>query len=280
MSERGTPSGGQRPGQESPGPRGAASGPASVQGGFAALARDGGRGALATVVEGEGVGRRLLLGADGTQEGSLGAPELDAAALEAAEELMWAERSELREVAGRRLFVDVTFPAPRLLIFGAVDLAQSLCAVARAVGWRPFVCDPRSRFATRERFPDAEDVVAGWPDEAFARAGGIDRATAIAVLTHDPKLDDAALTIALRSPAAYIGAMGSRRAQEQRRERLLAAGITEEEQARLAAPIGLDLGALTPRETALSVMAEIVALRHGREGGRLAHARGRIHELG
>jgi len=252
----------------------------SLQGRFAALAREGGRGALVTIVEGEGTGSRLLLGADGTQEGTLGDAGLDALAVAAAEERMWAERSELVEAAGRRLFVDVTAPPPRLIIFGAVDLAASLCVVARAVGWRPYVCDPRSRFATRERFPAAEEVVAGWPDEAFARVGGIDRATAICVLTHDPKLDDAALTVALRSPAGYIGAMGSRRAQEKRRERLLAQGITDEELGRLSAPIGLDLGALSPQETALSVIAEIVALRHGRTGGRLIDARGRIHEVG
>ncbi len=253
---------------------------ASPQARFAALARDGGRGALVTVVEGEGLGGRLLLAADGERRGSLGSPALDTAALAIAEELLWAERSELREVEGRKVFVDVVAPSPRLIVFGAVDLAASLCDVARAIGWRPYVCDPRSRFATRARFPNAEEVVDAWPDEAFARVGGIDRATAIAVLTHDPKLDDAALTVALRSPALYVGAMGSRRAQERRRERLLAAGITDEELGRLAAPIGLDLGALSPQETALSVVAEIVALRHGRSGGRLSEARGRIHELG
>ena len=99
------------------------------------------------------------------------------------------------------LFVDVTAPPPRLIIFGAVDYAAALCRLARAAGWRPYVVDPRARFATRERFPDAEDVVAAWPAEAFARIGGIDRATYIAVLTHDPKLDDAALELALRSEA-------------------------------------------------------------------------------
>ena len=114
---------------------------------------------------------------------------------------MWAERSELREVGDVSLFVDVTAPAPRLVVFGAVDYAAALCRLARAAGWRPFVCDPRSQFATRERFPDAEEVIAAWPDEAFARLGGIDRATYVAVLTHDPKLDDAALELALRSEA-------------------------------------------------------------------------------
>ena len=140
--------------------------------------------------------------------------------------------------------------------------------------------DPRARFAQPARFPDAEEVVAAWPEEAFHQLGGIDRATAIAVLTHDPKLDDAALVLALRSDAGYIGAMGSRRAQAKRRERLLAKGIDEAELERVSAPIGLDLGALTAEETALSIMGEIVAMRHGRAGGRLAHTQGRIHEVG
>jgi xanthine dehydrogenase accessory factor len=193
---------------------------------------------------------------------------------------MWEERSELREVDGVALFIDVTSPAPRLVVFGAVDYAAALCRLARAAGWRPIVCDPRSQFATRERFPEAEEVIVAWPEEAFDRIGGIDRATYVAVLTHDPKLDDAALEIALRSETPYIGAMGSRRAQAQRRERLLAAGLDEELLARISAPIGLDLGALTPEETALSIIAEVVAVRHGREGGRLSHAPGRIHEVG
>jgi xanthine dehydrogenase accessory factor len=192
---------------------------------------------------------------------------------------MWAERSELREVEGATLFVDVTAPAPRLVVFGAVDYAAALCRMAQAAGWRPYVVDPRARFATPERFPDAEEVIAAWPDEAFARLGGIDRATFIAVLTHDPKLDDAALEIALRSDAPYVGAMGSRRAQAQRRERLLARGLTDDDLARLAAPIGLDLGALGAEETALSILSEVVAVRNGRDGGRLINAAGRIHDV-
>jgi xanthine dehydrogenase accessory factor len=250
------------------------------QGEFARIAEEDGRAALVSVVAGGEVGAKLLVRADGNTSGGLGDPELDGAALAAAEELMWAERSELREVGDVSLFVDVTAPAPRLVVFGAVDYAAALCRLARAAGWRAFVCDPRSQFATRERFPDAEEVIAAWPDEAFARIGGIDRATYIAVLTHDPKLDDAALSLALGSDAAYVGAMGSRRAQAQRRERLLAAGVEEELLDRVAAPIGLDLGALTPEETALSIMAEVVAVRHGRSGGRLSTAAGRIHEVG
>jgi xanthine dehydrogenase accessory factor len=249
-------------------------------GDFAAIAADDGRAALVTVVEGGDVGAKLLVLADGGTSGGLGDAELDSVAVEAAEELMWAERSELRNVGDVSLFVDVTAPAPRLVIFGAVDYAAALCRLARAAGWRPFVCDPRSQFATPQRFPEAEEVLAEWPERAFARLGGIDRATYIAVLTHDPKLDDAALEIALRSEAPYVGAMGSRRAQAQRRERLLAAGLEEELLGRIAAPIGLDLGAVTPEETALSIMSEVVAVRNGRDGGRLSSAAGRIHEVG
>jgi xanthine dehydrogenase accessory factor len=255
----------------------------SAQSKFARIASEDGRAVLVTVVvgaEAAPIGAKLLVRADGTREGALGDAELERAALEAAEELMWAERSELREVGEAALFVDVTAPAPRLVIFGAVDYAAALSRLARAAGWRPYVCDPRSQFATPERFPEAEAVVVAWPEEAFRRIGGLDRATYVAVLTHDPKLDDAALEVALRSEAPYVGAMGSRRAQARRRERLLAAGLEEELLERLAAPIGLDLGAASPEETALSIMAEVVAVRNAREGGRLSTAEGRIHEVG
>jgi xanthine dehydrogenase accessory factor len=256
----------------------------SAAGRYAAIAREDGRAALVTVVRSPGlpaVGAKLLVTADGAREGTLGAPDFDERAASAAEELIWAERSELLELGALALFVDVTCPAPRLIVFGAVDYAAALCRLARICGWRPYVVDPRAQFATRERFPEAEEVVAAWPDRAFAVLGGIDPATHVVVLTHDPKLDDAALEIALRSSAAYIGAMGSRRAQTQRRERLAAIGITDEELGRLAAPVGLDLGATTSEETALSIMAEVVAVRHGRSGGRLAAAgAARIHEVG
>jgi xanthine dehydrogenase accessory factor len=240
---------------------------------FTDLARDGGRGALVTNLTD---GAKILIAADGARTGSLGDPVLDEEATRLADELMWAERAERRG----DLFVDVTFPPPRLIVCGAVDFAAALCRMAKAAGWRAFVVDPRARFAQPARFPDAEEVVAAWPEEAFTRLGGIDRATAIAVLTHDPKLDDAALVLALRSDAGYIGAMGSRRAQAKRRERLLAKGIEDADLERISAPIGLDLGALTAEETALSIIGEIVAMRHGRSGGRLAHASGRIHEVG
>jgi xanthine dehydrogenase accessory factor len=248
----------------------------SVQGSFAEIAREGGRAASVTAVRGPAAGRRLLVRADGAHEGSLGDPDTDEQALLAGVELIWAERCELRG----DLFVDVVAPAPRVLIFGAVDYSSHLSRIARHVGWRPFVIDPRAQFATRERFPDAVEVVVAWPQEALARLGGIDPATYIAVLTHDPKIDDEVLVAALAASPTYIGAMGSRRAQEKRRERLLAAGVPEGDLARISAPIGLDLGAIGSAEVAVSIMAELLAVRHGRRGGRLSDrgvTAGRIH---
>jgi xanthine dehydrogenase accessory factor len=252
----------------------------SVQGSFAALARRDERGALVTVLDGARKGAKRLVRADGATEGSLGGGrDLDRAADAAAEAAMWAERPEKVELPGDVVvFVDVAFPAPRLLVFGAVPYATALCRLAAATGWRSYVIDPRGRFARPERFPDAHEVIAAWPEEAVERIGGLDRATAIAVLTHDPKLDDAALTLALASDVPYIGAMGSRRTQEKRRARLLELGVSEESLTRISAPIGLDLGGLTAAEVALSIMAEIVALRHGRSGGRLAASKGSIKE--
>jgi len=242
----------------------------SIQEQFAAIAREDGRAALVTAVRGPHLGEKLLVRPDGTTEGTLGDSELDAEAREHAEDLMWKETSEVRG----DLFVDITNPDPRIVIFGAVEYAAHLSAYARVAGWRPFVVDPRARFATPERFPEALGVVAAWPEKAFEQLGPPDRATYFVVLTHDPKLDDAALLIALRSDAPYIGAMGAKRAQADRRERLLAAGVSEEEMARISAPVGLDLGATNARETALSIMAEMAAVRHGREGGPLSKSKG------
>jgi xanthine dehydrogenase accessory factor len=250
--------------------------PDALTAAFVEFERTGGRGALVTAMRGPRAGAKMLVHADGASRGTLGEAELDRLAVAHGEQLMWEERSRLHDDAAG-LFVDVTAPLPRLFVFGAVDYAATLCTAARLVGWRPFVADPRARFAQPARFPDAEAVVAAWPREAFERLGGIDRATAIVVLTHDPKLDDAALRAALHSDAGYIGAMGSRNAQRARRERLLEGGIDEAELQRIAAPVGLDLGALTAGETALSIMAEIVALRRGRSGGRLAGSAHRIH---
>lgn len=242
---------------------------------FEEIARAGGRAAEVTLLEGARPGAKLLIDADGGRFGSLGAPEIDDEAGRIAGELLWSDVSERRGP----LFIDVLYPNPRLILFGAVDIAAHLCTLARDCGWLPYVVDPRARFATPERFPDAEEVITGWPEEAFARLGGIDPATSIVVLTHDPKLDDAALGLALRSPARFIGAMGSRRAQAARRERLLAAGLDDSELERLSAPVGLDLGAVGREETALSILAEVVAARHGRDGGRLAASIGAIHPV-
>jgi xanthine dehydrogenase accessory factor len=238
----------------------------SVQASFAQVAREGGRAALVTAVEGAHAGERMLLLADGEREGGLGSAALEAQAIEAAGELMWSERSERRE----ELFIDVVAPPPRLLIFGAVEYANHLSHLARVNGWRAYVIDPRSQFATVERFPDALEVVVAWPQEAIERLGGIDRATYIAVLTHDPKIDDQVLRAALAAQPAYIGAMGSKRAQAARRERLLEAGIPESELQRISAPIGLDLGAVEAEGVAVSIMAELLAVRHGHAGGRLS----------
>jgi xanthine dehydrogenase accessory factor len=242
----------------------------SAQGSFADVAREDGRAALVTAVSGPHAGERLLVRADGGREGTLGDAALDAQAVAHAEELIWAERSELRG----ELFIDVTAPAPRLLIFGAVEYASHLSHLARVTGWRPYVIDPRAAFATRERFPDAIEVIVAWPERALEQLGGLDRATYVAILTHDPKIDDEVLTLALAADPAYIGAMGSKRAQAARRERLLAAGVDEDDLARVSAPVGLDLGALSPEEVALSIMAEIVAVRYGRDGGRLSRRPG------
>lgn len=255
-------------------------GAASLQARFTERARRGERAAIVTVLDGpHQPGAKLLVGVAGEPDGSLGDADLDATALALAREALWSERSELHEHEGTKLFIDVAAPPPRLVIVGAVDFAAQLSAIAALAGWRAFVVDPRTRFATAERFPAAEQVLAAWPQEAFAQLDPIDRATAIAVLTHDPKLDDAALIAALASPADYIGAMGSRRAQARRRERLIAAGADPAQLERIAAPIGLDFGASTAAETALSIMGEIVAVRHGRSGGRLVHAQGHIHEV-
>jgi xanthine dehydrogenase accessory factor len=187
----------------------------------------------------------------------------------------WVETSELHGPA----FEDVGDPLPRLVLFGAVELSAALSRLARAIGWGSYVVDPRERYLLAERFPDADELICAWPEEAFSRLGGIDSRTAVAVLTHDPVLDDPALVIALRSPAMFVGGMGSRRNQERRRSRLVQEhGLTEEEVGRLSAPIGLDLGARTAQETALSILGEIVAVAHERGGGRLRAAEGSIRE--
>jgi xanthine dehydrogenase accessory factor len=185
-------------------------------------------------------------------------------------------RSGLVEREGRKLFADVYGPPPRLVVFGAVDTAEALCRAARGIGWRTVVADARGKFATPERVPSADELVVGWPEEVLAQVVP-DHATAVVVLTHDDRFDVPALAGALESDAFYVGAIGSRRNQARRRERLLEAGVPEEAIDRISGPAGLDIGADTPAETALSILAEILAVRAGRPGGPLKDAPGRIH---
>jgi xanthine dehydrogenase accessory factor len=193
-----------------------------------------------------------------------------------ADELIRAGHSKVVEVEGKRMFADVFGPPPRLLIYGAVDTADALCAAAGQLGWHTIVGDARSRFATPERLPHADEIIVAWPEETLERVGP-DHATAIVVLTHDDKFDLPLLTRALESEAFYIGALGSRRNQERRRERLLDAGVDEAALERINGPAGLDVGAHSPAETAVSILGEIMAVRAGRDGGRLKAAGGRIH---
>jgi xanthine dehydrogenase accessory factor len=195
---------------------------------------------------------------------------------DAADELIRSGHGKVVEVEGRRVFADVYGPPPRLFVYGAVDTADALCAAARGIGWHTIVADARARFATRERLPNADEVIVAWPEEALAQVEP-DHTTAIVVLTHDDKFDLPLLQGALASEAYYIGALGSRRNQERRRERLLEAGVDEAELERISGPAGLDIGAHTPAETAVSMLAEIMAARAGRDGGRLRESSGRIH---
>jgi xanthine dehydrogenase accessory factor len=235
------------------------------------------RAALVTALEGEGVGRKLLVTVDAT-EGSLGDAALDRAAAASARELLPAEESAVREIAGRELFFDVFAPQPKLLIVGAVDFAAALARIASQTGYRVTVVDARERFATRERIPDADDVVVAWPHEYLA-SNPPDDATYACVLTHEPRFDDPTLRALLGSQVAYIGAMGSRRAHGERLERLRQDGYSEDDLARINGPVGLDIGAKSPEETAVSIMAEVIASRHGRRGGRLSDRQEPVHTL-
>ncbi|HEY8306317.1 MAG TPA: XdhC/CoxI family protein [Lapillicoccus sp.] len=251
--------------------------------------------AVATVVEHPDparLGRRLIVRAEedlGDRGGSLGSLRLDDAVTDDARGLLASGHSETltygpdgeRRGEGMRVFVDVHAPAPRMLVFGAIDFAAACARIGKFLGYTVTVCDARPVFATASRFPDADEVVVDWPHrylEAEAQAGRIDRRTVLCVLTHDPKFDVPLLEVALRLPeVAYIGAMGSRRTHEDRLERLIEVGMTDAELTRLSSPIGLDLGARTPEETAVSIAAEIIAVRWGGQGSRLADVEGPIH---
>jgi xanthine dehydrogenase accessory factor len=178
------------------------------------------------------------------------------------------------------VFVQSFAPPPRMLVFGAIDFAAAVARVGKFLGYRVTVCDARPVFATHSRFPDADEVVVDWPHrylQAQADAGELDERTVVAVLTHDPKFDVPVLQVALRLPVAYVGAMGSRRTHLDRLDRLREAGMTDDELARLHSPIGLDLGARTPEETAISIAAEMIKLRWGGEGSPLSALSGPIH---
>ena len=246
--------------------------------------------AVATVVahpDPDRVGARLVVWPDRCS-GSLGSARADDAVRDDARGMLASGRSATlhygpdgqRRGEGMDVFVNSFEPPPRMLVFGAIDFAAAMARLGVFLGYRVTVCDARPVFATHSRFPDAHDVVVDWPHrylEAEAAAGRIDSRTVVTVLTHDPKFDVPVLQVALRCDVGYIGAMGSRRTHDDRLERLREVGLTDEELARLASPIGLDLGARTPEETAVSIAAEMISLRWGGHGARLSEVEGPIH---
>ena len=233
---------------------------------LAAVQERGGRAVLFTVVEGEGVGAKFLV-----EEGETGV-EL----AEHADEVIRGARNTLLDLGDRKVFGEVYMPPPRLFVHGAVDTAEALCHAAKLLGWTTIVADARRAFATPERFPSADELIVKWPEEAIAQVAP-DHQTAFVVLTHDAKFDQPALQAILETEGFYVGALGSRRNQEKRRARLLEAGVPEEALARISGPCGLDIGAESQEETALSILGEILAVRAKRPGGRLQEAKRRIH---
>lgn len=208
---------------------------------------------------------KLTVHGDGRLDGSLGDAAQDAALVEAALEALKRGQSRTVELGGRSLFVEVFPVRPRLVIVGAVEVARTLVRLARELGFETVVIDGRASFATRERFPDADQLIVGWPDEV-ADDIGLGPNDAVAVLTHDVKFDEPAIVEALRRGARYVGAVGSRKTQSDRRQRLREAGVSDEALAELRGPVGLDLGGRQPAETALAILAEVVAERYGGTG--------------
>ncbi|RRQ88024.1 XdhC family protein [Streptomyces griseofuscus] len=253
---------------------------------LAAAAR-GEAAALARIVEGPAglPGRALLVRPDGSYDGGYGAhPELDRTVAAEARALLDAGRTGTLETGARgarcgapvTVLVESSVPPPRMIVFGAIDFAAALVRVGKFLGYHVTVCDARPVFATRTRFPEADEIVVEWPHTYLERTG-TDGRTVLCVLTHDAKFDVPLLKVALRLPVAYVGAMGSRRTHLDRARRLREVGLTERELSRLRSPIGLDLGARTPEETALSIAAEIVATRHGGTGTTLTGGHTPIH---
>jgi xanthine dehydrogenase accessory factor len=231
------------------------------------------RAVLFNVIDGEAAGTWLLAFESGDRIGE-GVPDEAVAQLD---DILRSGRNRLFELGdGTRVFAEWYGPPPRLFVYGAVDTAEALSRAAKLLGWTAIVADARAKFATRERMPSADELIVAWPEEAIAQVEP-DHQTAIVVLTHDDKFDEPALKSALETDAFYIGALGSRRNQERRRERLRDAGVPEEALDRIAGPCGLDIGADTQEETALSILAEILAVRAKREGGKLKQAKQRIH---
>jgi xanthine dehydrogenase accessory factor len=236
-----------------------------------AAARSAGGVVVATSIAGSRVGQSAQVYEDGRVEGALNetvAPDAlrDAALAALGRESSTTETFET-SVGDVTVFLEVFPRQPRLVIFGGVHVAVALVPLAKALGYRTIVADGRQSFLTRERFPDADELILAWPDDAFDRIG-LDRSCYVCVLSHDPKFDEPALRIALRSPAAYVGAIGSRKTQASRREWLRSEGLSDTEIARLHGPIGLDLGGRQPAETALAILAEITAVRYGGGVGR------------
>jgi xanthine dehydrogenase accessory factor len=207
----------------------------------------------------------LVVGDDGTVRGSLGEPALDAALAAAAQDALRRGTSATVELGGRSLFIEAYPVRPRIVIVGATETARSLVAIAAALGYERVVIDARPAFAAADRFPDVERLINAWPDEAFDEIG-LGPNDAVAILSHDPKFDEPAIAEAIRRGAGYVGAVGSRKTQGDRRARLREAGLSDEEIGTLRGPIGLDLGGRAPAETALAIMAEIVASRYGATG--------------
>jgi xanthine dehydrogenase accessory factor len=226
--------------------------------------------AMATIVSGANIGAKMLVYPDDRTSGDLGDAQLNAQVVRDAQHAMQRESSENRAYGNAEIFIDVFAPKPKLVIFGGVHTAIPLTQFAQALGFRVTIADGRERFANRERFPTADEIIVAWPDEALAQMK-IDASTYIAILTHDPKFDIPALAALSKTvPPRYIGAMGSRATRQQHFAELRTQGVSEEFLSRVHGPIGLDLGARTPEEIALAIIAEIVAVRYGRGGGFLS----------
>lgn len=225
--------------------------------------------AAATVLSGGGVERgKIIIYPDGSIEGTLRSPELESQVVADALKLMGQEVTKTLTYADAQVFVEVFAPPPKLIIVGGVHTALHLCRIAKILGFRVTIVDGRSRFATPERFPEADEIVVEWPDDALPKLK-VDNSTYVVILTHDPKFDLPTLKVLSTMRPRYIGAMGSRETRRQHMDQLRLEGVPDEFLRSVYGPVGLDLGARTPEEVALSILAEITAVRYGRDGGHL-----------